>query len=1267
MYNKKLKLVCAAFGLALAFTSAPLIAPMTDVYAATITTSTTQDGISYTMSDNNITIIGYSGTSTKVDLVKSFESIEGTITKIANKAFKGNTQITSVIIPEGCTYIGESAFCECTALRTVEIQQEGDLVLGKAVFSGCSSLTTLKWDGVTETTIPDWAFSNTAISAIKLPQKTTSIGKAAFYECKSLTSIVIPASCSSIIGESGYGAFESSGLKSVTFKEGGEDEAEELTIGAEAFRDTDLRNVELPARCTSIQKYAFYIWDGGLDTITLHSNVTLNEECLTSFNGQQDTIVYGCDSYTNAIKYVYLNSSDHHKLRYQIPCSEIKIKEEPTKTRYTYGDTEDLITGLQIEAIYEENADNNNLSAILKKQEETDSVAQNYASNLIVTGYNKNQVGPQTITVEYGNAKATFKVYVRYDLSTQATVTLADESASRVYTGSEIKPAIVAKNGNTTINAGWYEVSYSNNTNASKERAGSTTSFVDKTQLPTVTLSAKNDDYVIGKKDFNFDIYAKNINATDVMATVKGSHVFSGAAINLNADEISLTYNDESIPFIVNGCGNNTNVTTATSKANCSISVDTDKTKNYTGSKIVNYDIEPLSLSDMIEKEILSINTGNELTYNGQPQKPLGIILTRKSWIEGDEDILLTENYAYTIESYSNNINAGKAMVTIVGVGNYTGTVKAEYTINPASIEGTNIAVSSEKTYNSEILKPDVEVVFGSGEDGKPLVEGTDYTVSVTSKKNSGDETAPVEPVAVGDYIVTIKGKGNFEGTVTKDYTIKPIVMDNATFTVENEYAYTGEAICPEIEVKLGDAVLSAETDYDVTYKDNIKPGIATVTVTGKGGYAGTVTRTFKVLGKPLYVKDAEDNAVITAIPDQDYDYKGVKPAIEVKKGDVTLVEGRDYEVAYTDNDKLGEGTVTVTGIDYYSGTLIAKYNIVAKNVAACNAMLDAESYTYTGEAITPVVKVMFGADSEKELVVDTDYEVAYADNTKIGKATITITGKGNYTGVLTKTFEIKAIELKKCTIGVDTADKTYTGQEIKPAVEVKDGNKNLAENVDYKVVYADNINAGTATVTIIGIGNYSGKVDKTFEIKANQIPASSTQTPSTQAPSAETPSTETPVQNVVLVKGDVITVSTVVYQIVVPATDGTGEVAYKGLSDEEKVDATTAVIPDKVMINGEKYNVTSIKTGTFKNCKKLKKIVIGKNIKTIEKQAFAGCKNLKTIEVKSTKFTKKTIKKDAFKGIKKSTTIKIPKKKYKEYKKLFQQKGLTKGVKIRK
>lgn len=118
----------------------------------------------------------------------------------------------------------------------------------------------------------------------------------------------------------------------------------------------------------------------------------------------------------------------------------------------------------------------------------------------------------------------------------------------------------------------------------------------------------------------------------------------------------------------------------------------------------------------------------------------------------------------------------------------------------------------------------------------------------------------------------------------------------------------------------------------------------------------------------------------------------------------------------------------------------------------------------------------------------------------------------------------------------------------------------------------------------------------------------------------------------------------------------------YRSLTNKKK---TSYTVPNTVNIDGITYKVTKIADKAFKNNKKLKKVIIGKNITTIGKQAFYGCKNLKTIIFKTTKL--KSVGKQAFKGIYKKATIKVPKKKYSEYKKLLKGKGQKNTVKIKK
>lgn len=121
-------------------------------------------------------------------------------------------------------------------------------------------------------------------------------------------------------------------------------------------------------------------------------------------------------------------------------------------------------------------------------------------------------------------------------------------------------------------------------------------------------------------------------------------------------------------------------------------------------------------------------------------------------------------------------------------------------------------------------------------------------------------------------------------------------------------------------------------------------------------------------------------------------------------------------------------------------------------------------------------------------------------------------------------------------------------------------------------------------------------------------------------------------------------------------------EVAY------QKTAATkgTVVVPDTIEVSGTTYKVTSVEKKAFRTGKKIKMIILGKNVKNVKKDAFAGCKTLQKIVVKTKKLTKKTVAKKAFRGVRKNVRIIVPKKKKTAYRKLFYQRGLNKKVKIR-
>ena len=148
---------------------------------------------------------------------------------------------------------------------------------------------------------------------------------------------------------------------------------------------------------------------------------------------------------------------------------------------------------------------------------------------------------------------------------------------------------------------------------------------------------------------------------------------------------------------------------------------------------------------------------------------------------------------------------------------------------------------------------------------------------------------------------------------------------------------------------------------------------------------------------------------------------------------------------------------------------------------------IEKDKYAYTGKAIKPAVTVKSKISGRTvKLTKGTDYKVYYKDNVIPGTATITVKGTGHFKGTLTKTFRITKVKLGSLTLSKTTM--TYTGTELRPEVTVKakvNGTTVILEKgVDYSVKYKNNIKKGTATVTVTGIGNFTGTLTKTFTIK---------------------------------------------------------------------------------------------------------------------------------------------------------------------------------------
>ncbi len=198
--------------------------------------------------------------------------------------------------------------------------------------------------------------------------------------------------------------------------------------------------------------------------------------------------------------------------------------------------------------------------------------------------------------------------------------------------------------------------------------------------------------------------------------------------------------------------------------------------------------------------------------------------------------------------------------------------------------------------------------------------------------------------------------------------------------------------------------------------------------------------------------------------------------------GTITIYDDIDMVDASSISESIvymhDEEDVTATASTYF--TIIEDGNrrlIVQKLVIA-----DIDDQTFTGSEITPEPQVTIGS---LNLTKGTDYVYSYTNNTNAGTATVRVTFKGTYAslGYVEKTFRIIKL-LTHSDITIDTIpDQTYSGSEICPEISVKDGETTLILGTDYTVECANNVSAGTANMTITGMGDYPGSVSKTFEI----------------------------------------------------------------------------------------------------------------------------------------------------------------------------------------
>ena len=624
------------------------------------------------------------------------------------------------------------------------------------------------------------------------------------------------------------------------------------------------------------------------------------------------------------------------------------------------------------------------------------------------------------------------------------------------------------------------------------------------TDAGTYTLAATGTGNFTGTATKQFTVSRKDISEATI--TLGASLAYTGAeqtqvVTGVAVDGLNATYT-------VSG----NNVTDAGTHT-----LTVTGTGNFTGTATVQFTVAGKDVAGA------DITLGAPLTYNGVEQ------------IQAVSDVTVDGLAATYTVSGNAATDAGTYTLTVTGTGNFTGTATKQYTIARKDIAGAEITLGSSLTYNGA---EQAQAVTGV------TVDGLDATYTV-----SGNVATDA-----GTYSLTVAATGNFTGTATKQFVVARKDIAGAEVALGAPLTYNG---AEQAQAVTGVTLDGLDVTYIVSENTATSAGTHLLTVTGTGNFSGTATKQYTVarkditgaviaLGAPLVYTGAELTQAVTGV----------------------TVGGLEATCAVSGNTATDAGTytLTVTGTGNFTGMATRQWRIYPAEIIAevipYEGVYDGEGHCISVSVTTPVsavVKYGGGAPGDEWTTVPpaftnvstvTVWYMVEAENY------VTITNNGTVT-ILPKTLtdEMVTLETRSC---------ICDGTAKVPPVAVADGEPSILTVDDYDVAYSNNVEIGTATVTVTGKGNYTGTVTKTFEI--------------------------TP---------DSFTGGGATWQYV--ARNGAVEIVGASVTGD------VVVIPDE--IGG--VPVTTLLDGCLAGDVELKGVVVGCNVTNLGARAFAGCENL--------------------------------------------------------
>ena len=650
---------------------------------------------------------------------------------------------------------------------------------------------------------------------------------------------------------------------------------------------------------------------------------------------------------------------------------------------------------------------------------------------------------------------------------------------------------------------------------------------------PTVT-DTKTDKVLVEGTDYELSYSKDVINAGTVTVTVKGIGNYKGnfevtyeitkRNVTLTSGSASKVYDKTALTkdeVTVSGDG-------FAKDEGATYKVTGSRTKVGTSKNTFTYELKSNTTASNYNIEVKF----GELKVTAQDGEVVVTITGRSDTVEydGNEksvsgyDVSITEGSKYTTDDFTFN---GTAEAKGTEAGTYSMGLNADQFTNTNDnyTQVTFIVNDGTLTINPKSINPDDEKngitvtnPINSTYDGNEHINGltvTDSKLNTTLVENTDYSlTYSGDLINVGTVTITIKGIGNYTGEFTKTYQILP--REYTVTTNTDSKVYDGTALTAGGTVNNlvdGETVnltmTGSQTDVgtsDNTYELNWTGSAKESNYTHGKDSIGTLTVTKQSIAPDPEHPETYKEVTITSPSDEVYDGKEHKwiPTVTDKEEN-ELVAKTDYEVTYSTTDftnVTGTITVTITGIGNYTGKATRTYSITPKTYTVTT---ESDSKVYDGTALTAGGKVsgIVKGETVDFTITGSQTSVGTSDNTY----ELNWTGsakESNYKhgkdSIGTLTVKAKSIvpdgpdtsDEKKTGITVsDPSDSKYDGKEHREVLTVQDTKTNdeLVAEKDYSVTYSDDlVNAGTVTITIEGIGNYTGSFTKTYEITKRSV-----------------------------------------------------------------------------------------------------------------------------------------------------------------------------------